>query len=109
MTTFFESTCEIKDAKSRLVASGYREGSLYYLDYEGATQLVHSIRRNENVKKGIVNLATWVYNICSHLPKVVTVKPALVTTCIQRPARGPMLKTRQFTPYNNNSNDNIQG
>ena len=24
-------------------------------------------------------------------------------------AGGPMFKTRQFAPYNNNSNDNIQG
>ena len=54
VTTFFESTCEIKDAKLRLVASGHREGSLYYLDYEGATQQVHSIRSNENVKKGTI-------------------------------------------------------
>ena len=54
VTTFFESMCEIKDAKSRMVASGHREGSLYYLDYEGATQQVHSIRSNEIVKKGTI-------------------------------------------------------
>ena len=37
-TTFSGSRCEIRDSKSKLVASGRREGSLYYLDQEGSVQ-----------------------------------------------------------------------
>jgi len=33
VTTFSKLKCEIRDAKSNLLAVGYREGSLYYLDY----------------------------------------------------------------------------
>ena len=32
VTTFSEIRCEIRDSKSKLVATGHREGSLYYLD-----------------------------------------------------------------------------
>ena len=35
VTTFTEVGCEIRDFKSKLIASGYREGSLYYLDQGG--------------------------------------------------------------------------
>ena len=34
-TTFTEVGCEIRDFKSKLITSGYREGSLYYLDQGG--------------------------------------------------------------------------
>ena len=37
VTIFTEMRCEIRDSKSKLIASGYREGSLYYLDQEGLT------------------------------------------------------------------------
>ena len=35
VTSFSEMRCEIRDSKSKLVASGHREGSLYYLDHKG--------------------------------------------------------------------------
>ena len=35
VTTFSEMRCEIRDPKSKLIASGHREGSLYYLDHGG--------------------------------------------------------------------------
>ena len=34
-TTFTETTCEIRSLKSKLIAIGHREGSLYYLDQGG--------------------------------------------------------------------------
>ena len=37
VTTFTQVGCEIRDFKSKLVASGHREGSLYYLDHGGST------------------------------------------------------------------------
>ena len=36
-TKFSEMTCEIRDSKSKVVAIGRREGSLYYLDHGGPT------------------------------------------------------------------------
>ena len=33
VTTFTGVGCEIRDFRSKLIASGYRDGSLYYLDY----------------------------------------------------------------------------
>ena len=35
VTTFSEIRCEIRDSMSKLIASGHREGSLYYLDHGG--------------------------------------------------------------------------
>ena len=35
VTTFSEIRCEIRDSKSKLIASGHREGNLHYLDHEG--------------------------------------------------------------------------
>ena len=35
VTTFSEMRCEIRDSKSKLIATGHREGSLYYLDHGG--------------------------------------------------------------------------
>ena len=35
MTSFTEMRCEIRDFKSKLIASGHRDGSLYYLDQGG--------------------------------------------------------------------------
>lgn len=43
VTIFSESKCEIKNAKAKLIACGHREGSLYYLDCDGAPQEVHSM------------------------------------------------------------------
>ena len=37
VTTFTQVGCEIRDFKSKLVASGHRKGSLYYLDHGGST------------------------------------------------------------------------
>lgn len=34
VTTFSEMKCEIRDSKSKLIASGHREGSLYHLDHK---------------------------------------------------------------------------
>lgn len=65
VTTFSESKCEIRDAKSRLVACGRREGSLYYLEYDGATQEVHSVGGGEKLTGttwellGIGGMAVW--------------------------------------------------
>ena len=36
-TKFSEMTCKIRDSKFKLIATGHREGSLYYLDHNGAT------------------------------------------------------------------------
>ena len=35
VTTYTETRCEIRDSNSKLIAHGYREGSLYYLDQGG--------------------------------------------------------------------------
>ncbi len=35
VTTFSKMRCEIRNSKSKLIASGHREGSLYYLDHGG--------------------------------------------------------------------------
>ena len=35
VTSFSEMRCEIRDSESKLIASGHREGSLYYLDHRG--------------------------------------------------------------------------
>ena len=35
-TKFSVLTCEIRDSMSKLIAPGYREGSLYYLDHSGS-------------------------------------------------------------------------
>ena len=37
VTTFTEVGCEIRDLSSKLIASGHREGNLYYLDQRGST------------------------------------------------------------------------
>ena len=37
VTTFTEVGCEIHDLSSKLIASGHREGNLYYLDQRGPT------------------------------------------------------------------------
>ena len=41
-TTFCRSRCEIRDSKSKLVAAGRREGSLYYLNQEGCIHRAYS-------------------------------------------------------------------
>ena len=45
MTTFSEMKCEIRDSKSKLVATGHRDGSLYYLDHGGP---IHKACSNSN-------------------------------------------------------------
>jgi len=48
-TTFSEMKCEIRDPKSKLIASGHREGSLYYLDHGGPIpQAFSSCDRNSS-------------------------------------------------------------
>ena len=37
VTIFSETRCEIRNSKSKLVATGHKEGSLYYLDHGGPT------------------------------------------------------------------------
>ena len=48
ITTFYDLRCEIRDTKSRLIACGHREGSLYYLDHHGVPPQVHSVREQES-------------------------------------------------------------
>ena len=53
ITTFYDLRCEIRDTKSRLIACGHREGSLYYLDHHGVPPQVHSVREQES-SRGII-------------------------------------------------------
>ena len=49
VTTFSEMRCEIRDSKSKLIASGHREGSLYFLDHGGPIhQACSSCDRNSS-------------------------------------------------------------
>lgn len=51
MTTFNETTCEIKDSKSRVIALGHREGGLYYLDHGGPVLSVHVSQHQDSSRK----------------------------------------------------------
>ena len=53
VTTFFETKCEIRDSKSKLIASGRREGSLYYLDHRGPVHQACSSCDHTNLKETI--------------------------------------------------------
>ena len=53
MTTFSDTKCEIRDSKSKLVATGHREGSLYYLDHGGPIHQAHSSSDGNNYKETI--------------------------------------------------------
>ena len=49
VTTFSEMRCEIRDSKSKLIASGNREGSLFFLDHGGPIhQACSSCDRNSS-------------------------------------------------------------
>ena len=50
--------CDIRDPTSKLVASGYREGSLYYLDQGDP---IHQVCLGSSSKEtyGIADLDTW--------------------------------------------------
>ena len=54
VTTFSEMKCEIRDSKSKLIASGHREGSLYYLDHRGPIHKACSSSDSNSSKQ-----ATW--------------------------------------------------
>ena len=53
VTTFSDTKCEIRDSKSKLVATGHREGSLYYLDHGGPIHQAHSSSDGNNCKETI--------------------------------------------------------
>ena len=38
LTTFSDTKCEIRGVNSRMVATGYRDGNLYYLDHRELAQ-----------------------------------------------------------------------
>ena len=45
--------CETRDYKSKLVASGHREGSLYYLDYGGPVHCTKPVQACSSSKETI--------------------------------------------------------
>lgn len=53
VTTFTEMRCEIRDSKSKLIASGYREGSLYYLDQGGPVHQACSSSDHNSSKEAV--------------------------------------------------------
>ena len=50
VTTFTEEVCEIRDLESKLIASGHREGSLYYLDQQDD---IHQVCTSQESKRVI--------------------------------------------------------
>ena len=50
VTTFTEEVCEIGDLESKLIASGHREGSLYYLDQQDD---IHQVCTSQESKRAI--------------------------------------------------------
>ena len=52
-TKFSEMTCEIRDSKSKVVAIGRREGSLYYLDHGGSTHQAYTGTDQKESKSSI--------------------------------------------------------
>ena len=65
VTTFSGSSCEIKSSKGRLVACGHREGSLYYLDYDGIKEQVHSTCYSEKANGTIWHRRLGYLGFCS--------------------------------------------
>ena len=53
VTTFSGKKCEIRDLKSRLIATGHREGSLYYLHHGGPIRQVCTNSDHSNSKEAI--------------------------------------------------------
>ena len=53
VTSFSEMRCEIRDSKSKLIASGHREGSLYYLDHRGPIHQACSSSDSNSSKESI--------------------------------------------------------
>ena len=53
VTTFTDMRCEIRDFKSKLIASGHREGSLYYLDQGGPVHQACSSSDHNSLKESI--------------------------------------------------------
>ena len=51
VTTFSKMKCEIRDSKSKLIATGHREGSLYYLDHGGPIHQVCSASDRNSSKE----------------------------------------------------------
>ena len=64
VTTFIQVGCEMRDFKSKLVASEHRDGSLYYLDQGGPSHQAcvrNSSERTITLREpsGIVAWVTW--------------------------------------------------
>lgn len=55
-TTFSDMKCEIRGVNSRLVATGYRDGSLYYLDHR---ELAHQACSSLDQSGSKSNLTIW--------------------------------------------------
>ena len=68
VTTFSKLKCEIRDAKSNLLAVGCREGSLYYLDYDDLVQQAYPAPSRLVVRQesGIADLATCGLKECKN-------------------------------------------
>ena len=68
VTTFFELHCEIRDTKSKVVACGYREGSLYLLDHEVPVHQAHTVVTGVSPRPvfGIAGLVIWVFKVYKH-------------------------------------------
>ena len=68
VTTFSKMKCEIRDSKSKLIATGHREGSLYYLDHGGpihqSVQPLIATARRKPI--GIADSVTWGFKECKH-------------------------------------------
>ena len=64
--------CQISDAKGKLIATGTRVGSLYYLDYLTSCQNVSIAENYQEIRRGgvvIDVLGTWEYRICEIWPR----------------------------------------
>ena len=59
VTTFSKMKCEIADKGPKLLATGYRERSLYYLKHSGVAHQACT-SRNQTKSKGIGNLGIWI-------------------------------------------------
>ena len=53
VTTFSEMRCEIRDSNSKLIATGHREGSLYYIDHVGPIHQAYSSCDDNSLKENM--------------------------------------------------------
>ena len=67
-----ESGCQIRGAKERLIATGSRVGSLYYLDHQTSPHQVHAVTNGSQEKKEDFFIVTFyfiydkIYSIIHH-------------------------------------------